>query len=196
MQLAEASQRSEPKLRLWKKAEYYEMARLGWFAGQRVELIEGEVMVLSPQKFSHYSTTDRTAEVLRNALGKGFWVRVQGPIDLGTHSEPEPDVSVVSGSRDDYSDHPSMALLVVEVSDTTLASDRSRKASLYARAGFVDYWIVNLVDHRLEVYRNPAPDDGEPFGYRYCDITVLGLDDWVSPLTAPQTRIRVADLLV
>jgi Uma2 family endonuclease len=171
------------------------MAELGWFAGQRVELIEGEIMVQSPQKFVHYALTDRVAELLRNVLGTGVWVRTQAPLDLGAPSEPEPDVSVVPGSRKDYTDHPTTALLIVEISDTSLANDRIRKASLYAGSSIADYWIVNLVNNQLEVFRNPIPDLTHIYGFRYQDVTILKATDHVSCLTAPQTKILVANLL-
>jgi hypothetical protein len=80
---------------------------------------------------------------------------------------------VVSGTRDDYTDHPTVAFLLVEVSDTTLASDRLRKGSLYARAGVLDYWILNLVDEQLEVYRDPRTDAAKPYGFGYASVTIL-----------------------
>jgi Uma2 family endonuclease len=199
MQLAaiqpSAQKAAEPTPRRWTRSEYQQMADLGWFAGQRVELIEGEVMVLSPQKFPHYATCDRVAETLRQALGAGCWMRIQAPLDLGPSSEPEPDVSVVGGSRGDYTDHPTTALLIVEVSDTTLANDRGPKASLYARSNIADYWIVNLIDSQLEVYRNPAHDPAQPYGYRYLDVTSIAGSNLVIPLLFPQARVPLADLL-
>ncbi|MBI4572140.1 MAG: Uma2 family endonuclease [candidate division NC10 bacterium] len=99
-----------------------------------------------------------TQDALRKAFGEGTHVRIQLPLALDPSSEPEPDVTVVRGSPRDYRDaHPSAALLVVEVADTTLSHDRDQKGSLYARAGVADYWIVNLVDQVLEVYRDPGP---------------------------------------
>ena len=187
-------QPTDPQPRRWTKAEYYAMADLGWFRGQRVELVEGDVMVLSPQKFVHYATVDKDTEVLRATFGSGFWVRAQAPIDLGTLSEPEPDVSVVRGSRSDDTAHPTTAVLLVEVSDTTLSNDRGPKASLYARAGIADYWIVNLVRSQLEIFRDPVPDAAQPFGFGYATRTVLSAADFVSPLAAPQQRVAVADL--
>jgi Uma2 family endonuclease len=184
----------EPQPRRWTKEEYYKLGELGFFRGQRVELIDGEIMVLSPQNWLHYSTTDRVAEVLRRAWG-GVWVRMQGPSDLGQSTEPEPDVSIVAGTREDYDDHPTTALLVVEVSVTTLAYDRGRKASLYAASGVTDYWIANLVDNQLEVHRDPVSDAEQEFGHRYANVTILRGGDIVSPLAAPQVQIPVADFL-
>jgi Uma2 family endonuclease len=186
----------EPVPRRWTRAEYYRMAELGWFHGQRAELIEGEIMVLSPQKPEHWTTTDRVAELLRSCFGPAFHARMQGPIDLGPHSEPEPDVAVVSGTRLQYaSQHPQTAVLIVEVSESSLAYDRTRKASLYARAGIADYWIVNLVDRQVEVRRDPRPDPSQHYGHGYTSVTVLVPSAVVNPLAAPHVSIAVADLL-
>jgi Uma2 family endonuclease len=151
-------------------------------------------VVLSPQNWPHASTVDRVGEALRRVLGIGFWVRMQFPLNLGT-SDPEPDVSVVVGQREDYSDHPTTAVLIVEVSDSTLAYDRGRKASLYARAGIADYWIVNLVDNQLEVRRDPRPDATQHYGHGYANVTVLVPPAVVNPLALPNASLAVADLL-
>ena len=185
----------EPQPRRWTRDEFYQLADLGLFQGQRAELIEGEVMVLSPQNWPHASTVDRVAEVLRGVLGTGVWVRMQLPLNLSPFSDPEPDVSVVAGRREDYTAHPTSARLIVEVSDTTLAFDRGPKASLYARVGVADYWIVNLVDRQLEVYRNPAPAAGQPYGHAYSSAVTLTPPATVSPLAAPGVAVAVADLL-
>jgi Uma2 family endonuclease len=184
-----------PQSRLWTKAEYYRLGELGFFQGQKAELIEGKIMVLSPQKWPHASTTDRVGKVLEAALGTNVWVRTQLPLNLGLVSDPEPDVSVVPGKREDYTDHPTTALLIAEVSDTTLAYDRGEKASLYASAGIADYWVVNVRDGESEVRRSPIPDPSEVHGYRYADVATLSRGDQVTPLAAPSISIAVADLL-
>jgi Uma2 family endonuclease len=116
------------------------------------------------------------------------------PLNLSPHSEPLPGLAVVPGRARDYSDHPTTALLV-EVIDTTLSIDRGRKLSLYARSGLADYWIVNLVDGQLEVYRSPAPDPSQLHGFRYASRTVLDPGDVVSPLAMPTASVAVVDLL-
>jgi Uma2 family endonuclease len=133
-----------PQPRKWSREEYYHLGNLGFFRNQRVERIGGAIMVRSPQTWPHASTTDRVAVVLRGGFGPAAWVRTEMPLEFGLTSDPEPDVSVVPGRIEDYTDHPTTALLVVEVSDTSLAFDRGDKASLYAAAGIADYWIVNL----------------------------------------------------
>jgi len=104
---------------------------------------------------------------------------------------------VVPGSFHDYQTaHPTRPVLVVEVSETSLAMDREHKGSLYARAGLLDYWIVNLVDGALEVYRGPSPDPAATFGWRYGSTEALGREASVSPLSLPGVQLRVADLLL
>jgi Uma2 family endonuclease len=183
--------------RRWSKAEYYRLGELGFFRGERVELIEGRIMVQSPQNPQHSSHVDHIADVLRNAFGPGSRVRLQMPIDLGQTTEPEPDIVVVAGTSAQFLNaHPASADLIVEVSDTTLSYDRRRKGSLYARAGIPDYWIVNLVHRRVEVYRAPVPDANRPYGHRYSSRTDLTPPATVTPLALPQTVVAVADLLL
>jgi Uma2 family endonuclease len=164
--------------------------------GERVELIEGEILSMAPQGPSHSTSTSRLYQVFEVAFGLGFYVRSQLPLALGLISDPEPDVAVVPGPIEDYeSAHPATALLVVEVSDTTLAYDRTIKAGLYARAGIADYWIVNLVDHLVEVHRDPQPDATSPLGASYGQVIRHGRGAVISPLAAPQAQIAVDNLL-
>jgi Uma2 family endonuclease len=173
------------------------MADAGIFApGERVELIEGEIIAMTPQKSPHATAIWLAQEALRLAFGAGFHVRSQLPLTLGPDSEPEPDAAVVRGTAREYVDgHPTTAILVVEVADTTLEFDRGRKAAMYARAGIPEYWIVNLPDRVLEVHRDlgPLPDRPAEHGYRSTRRT--GSSDAVAPLSSPTAHVRVADLL-
>jgi len=186
----------EPKPRLWRRDEYHRMAEAGIFNGQRVELIEGEIVEMSPQGGPHFTAVALAEETLRRIFRQGYVVRAQGLLSLGELSEPEPDVAVVSGAIRDYKEaHPTTALLVVEISDSTLTFDRGEKAGLYAKASILDYWIVNLIDRQVEVRRDPAPMAGQSYGHSYKNITIFTPAEAVSPLAAPQTTVRVADLL-
>jgi Uma2 family endonuclease len=121
---------------------------------------------------------------------------VQLPIALDDESEPEPDVSVVPGTfRDYHREHPSRPVLVVEVSESSLAFDREYKGSLYARNGVTDFWIINLVDNVLEVYRDPTPEAAAPYGWRYRALQHLRAGEFTSPLAARAANIAVVDLL-
>jgi Uma2 family endonuclease len=183
---------TEPHLRKWTRKEYYKMAEAGLFENQRVELIEGDVVEMSPQSPDHYASIERIATLVRKVFGSSYWVRMQGPLVLPNNSEPEPDISVVAGSVDDYTDHPRGALLVIEISGTTLRHDRDRKRPLYARAGIEDYWIVNLFEQQLEVYRHPRRIASR--GWNYESQTNYRRGDVVTPLALPKARIAVTDL--
>jgi Uma2 family endonuclease len=164
--------------------------------GEAIELIGGELMVAEPQGAAHYTAIVKTARALEAAFGPGWHVRMQGPIGLDDDSEPEPDVAVVPGAPDDYCRaHPSRPVLTLEVADSSLAADQERKGSLYARAGLTDYWILNIVDRVLEVYREPIPDAAAPFGWRYARREVFDATAGVAPLAAPDSTITVSRLL-
>jgi Uma2 family endonuclease len=183
--------------RRFSRAEYDKLIEIGFFQpGDPIELIGGELMVAEPQGAEHYTAICKTARALEAAFGPGWNVRTQGPIGLDEESEPEPDVAVVPGTLDDYSrEHPSRPVLTVEVSESSLGIDRRRKGSVYARAGLTDYWVLNLVDRVLEVYREPVADSAAPFGWRYSHAEVLGADAHVAPLAAPAASIPVSRLL-
>ncbi len=169
------------------------MADMGLFHGQRVELLEGEVVVMSPMKPPHTLHVHLAADVLRTVFGLQAWVRQQLPLDFGPISEPEPDVSVVEGSHRQYEAlHPKTALLSLEVSDSSLAFDRGRKGSIYAKHQIPDYWIVNLIERQLEVYREPIADASQHHGRRYAAVTILKPGDFASPIARPDLRIPVA----
>ncbi|MGH7353882.1 MAG: Uma2 family endonuclease [Candidatus Rokuibacteriota bacterium] len=144
----------ETRTRRFSRAEYDRLIELGMFqSGEPIELIGGELIVAEPQGAPHYTAIRKTAKALEEAFGPGWEVRTEGPIGLDDDSEPEPDVAVVPGGPDNYGvAHPSRPVLTVEVAESSLAVDRLRKGSLYARAGLADYWILNLVDRVLEVY--------------------------------------------
>ena len=188
--------RPDVRTRRWTRIEYDRLIDSGFFRpGDPVELLGGQLIVAEPQGSRHFAAVRATGEALRVAFGAGWEIRGQGPIALDEESEPEPDLAVVPGTFRDYqAAHPSRPVLVVEVSETSLALDRVHKGSLYARAGLPDYWIVNLPDHALEVYRDPGPDPGAPFGWRYRSATVMGPDTSVTPLARPDCDVRVIDL--
>ncbi len=182
--------------RKFSKAEYYRMAEMGFFNGQRVELIDGEVILMSPQEASHATAVGLVADTLQSVFSEGFTVRVQQPLDLGEVHEPETDVAVVPGHRRDYANsHPKTAILIVEVALTSVDYDRNVKSSLYAKAGVPEYWLLNLRDRRLEVFREPVPMPEQIFGFGYKSMRIYLPDETVSPLAKPDAQIKVADLL-
>jgi Uma2 family endonuclease len=185
-----------PAPRHWTIDEYYRLGELGFFNDQRVELIDGDILDMAPQKDIHAVVVGLTFKAVSKAFGDGPWVRSQLPLRLTGASEPEPDVSVVAGPERQYvgKGHPATAFLVVEISDTSLDFDRTVKSSLYARAGIADYWIVNLIDRQLEVFRRPTADASARFGWTYAERTILKSADQIKPLSAPSSA-RIADML-
>ena len=177
---------------LWTREEYEKMVSAGVFHPEdRLELVNGEILEMAPQSSAHATAVCLVNEALSAAYTPGFVLRVQVPVALGESSEPEPDIAVVRGRPRDYlAHHPTTASLVVEIADSSLGYDRGRKKELYAASGIPEYWIINLVDHCLEVYRDP---DQEKATYQSC--AVLTRNDTVSPLARPDASISVADLL-
>jgi len=183
--------------RKWTRAEYERLVEVEILGPEdRVELLGGAMICKEPQYSPHATSILLVQRALTAAFGPGWDVRSQMPVALDDESEPEPDVAVVPGEPRDYRDaHPTRPVLVVEVALSRLGFDRDRKGSLYARAGVADYWIVNLPDRRLEVYRGPVPDAAAPFGWRYGSALTFGPEEHVAPLAAPGARVTVADLL-
>jgi Uma2 family endonuclease len=183
-------------LRRWTRAEYDRLVDLGAFDNDAIELIAGHLIVAEPQGAYHATGIGAVDDALRAALPPGFIVRAQLPVALGEDSEPEPDVAVVPGTRADYRRaHPGRPILVIEVSETSLEFDRCDKASLYARGGVPDYWIVNLVDRVVEVHRDPVGDSSAPYGWSYRSVAAFAPPAVVEVLALPATRISVSTLL-
>jgi Uma2 family endonuclease len=178
-------------LKRWTREEYDRLIEAGVLSPEeRVELLEGDLVRMWPQNPAHAIAISNVEEALREVFRTGFYVRVQMPIVGGDDSEPEPDVAVVRGHRRNYvRAHPATAVLVVEVSDSTLDYDRRRKGSAYARTDVLDYWIVNLVNRLVEVYRDPTDDRG------YQTMERFRPGETITPLGAPLASIAVDDLL-
>ena len=175
----------------WTRQQYEQMIEAGILgAGDRVELIDGEIIEMSPQKGPHAMAVMLALGALQTAYEDPLRVRPQLPLALGPDSEPEPDIAVVAGKPRDYPDgHPNTAILVAKISDATLTQDRTRKARLYARHGIPEYWILNVVNDCLEVYRDP-----DPVGETYQTKLTLHRGSAVTP---PESKnaIRIDDLL-
>jgi len=178
----------------WTVDEYYKMYEQGLFQGKRVELIKGEIFEMSPMLSPHATSIGLVADILSEIFDKGFIIRPQMPMSFSKIDEPEPDVAVVEGTRRSFAEaHPTTAVLLVEVALTSLRFDRTKKLSLYAENRIEDYWIVNLKQRRLEVFRQPVTI--ESGGFDYAEKLVLGEEEFVSPLTKRDAMIKVTDLL-
>jgi Uma2 family endonuclease len=184
------------RLRRFTRNEYERMAAQGIFGpDERVELVEGEILLMTPQGTRHATVLRLMTRALEGTFAPGeFDVRTQLPLALDPDGEPEPDIAVVAGSPDDFlAKHPTTAVLVVEVAESSLAFDR-KKASTYARAKVQEYWIANLVDGVLEVHRDPqmSSPDGT---WSYALVKRVKPRGSVQPLGAPEARLKVSTLL-
>jgi Uma2 family endonuclease len=178
----------------WTVGQYYKLGDLGFFQGKRVELIRGEILEMSPINWSQAVGTNNVSEVLRQIFAGQAWINTQNPLAM-TDSHPQPDVAVISGRIRDYNDHPQSALQVVEVADTTLYFDTTTKAELYATAGVLDYWVLDLDGKRLLVFRDPIQLPTGLGASAYRTHFSLGPTETVSPLAAPNSTVTVSDLL-
>lgn len=181
----------EPQRRL-SVDEYHGMIGAGVLdEDERLELLEGVVVEMSPQKPRHAEVISRLADPRFVGPGSDIVVRVQMPLTLGPASEPEPDLALVPRVPGGYRElHPTRALLVIEVSGESLQKDRVAKASIYAGAGIPEYAIVNLVEECVELRRDP---DREASQYR--SLVVLGPADRFESAVVPGFAFRVGDLL-
>lgn len=185
-------QLTEPRTRHWTLSEYYELAEEGWFRGQRVQLIEGEIIQIAPQGYAHSESLMKISRWLHDVFKGELLVRIQMPLNALEESDPEPDAAIIRRPIDQQRDHPSTALFVIEVADSSLRLDR-RKAKIYAGAAVQEYWIVNLTQRCIEIYRNATPDAaGTP---SYPPPILANEKDVIFPLAVPTASVKVADLL-
>jgi Putative restriction endonuclease len=164
---------------IWKLSveQYHQMIVTGTLGeDDPVELLEGWLVTKMPKYPPHTYATEESAELIRDVLPHGYFVRRQDPITT-TDSEPEPGISIIKGSRQDYKlRHPTLneIVLVIEVADSTLRRDRTVKQRIYAVASIPVYWLLNLSEKQLEVYTKPSPSEK-----RYDEKTIYSLEDFV-----------------
>ncbi len=178
----------------WTYDQYVDFHNRGIFDGKRVEFVRGEIIDMGRQGWPHAAALSLLIEALRRAFPVGYWVNDQRPFRVGT-SEPIPDAAVILGSPRDYHDHPTAAVLIVEVSDSTLQYDLTTKAELYATAGVAEYWVLDLEHRQLHVLREPQALSNALEAVAYQSHTVLSASDTIAPVAASTACVKVSDLL-
>jgi Uma2 family endonuclease len=172
--------------------DYHRLAEVGVFSPEEgVELIEGDVFLLSPIRSRHAACVRRLDDRLRERLGRRAIVSVQCPLRLGAHSEPEPDLALLRSRADYYADgHPSSpdVLLLIEVMETTRDYDRGVKLALYARSGIAEVWLVDLPSERIEVHRRPLGDI-------YTETRIHPRGQVVAPQAFPDVKLAADAIL-
>lgn len=178
------------KVHLWTVDEYHQMIEAGILTHEdKVELLEGQIIQMSPQRPSHAATTQCTANYLSRVLEQAY-IRVQLPITLPPNSEPEPDVAVVRIDDHKYFDHHPAAdeiFLLVEVVKTTLKNDRITKAPTYAKAKIPEYWILDVQERQVCVFREPGAEN-------YQQEIILSEDAIISLLAFPDANVFLNQL--
>lgn len=177
---------------LFTAAEYYRMAEAGILtADDRVELIEGEILEMSPIGVRHPAVIDKIAALVRERVS-GVMVRIQHPVRLSERSEPQPDLALVRVREDFYSTahpRPQDVLLLIEVADSSVMYDRNLKIPLYARSGIPEVWLVDLVTNAVEVHATPTAG-----GYSHVQRFERGAT--VASASMPELRLDAADVLI
>ena len=176
------------------REQYYHLHNLDFFDGKRVERLRGEIIEMSGVNWPHVVASHKTTQLLIKIFQDHAWINIGNPIPTDD-SDPQPDVMVVPGRFEDYHDHPTTALLIVEVSDSTLFKDTTLKAEIYATAGVLDYWVIDVENRQLHVFRDPVTLSQELGATAYQSHVTLGETDSVSPLALPNQSIRVAEML-
>jgi len=181
-----------PKVRKFTVAEYYRMAEVGILSSEeRVQLIEGEIIVMPPIGPGHAGSVALSIHAFSRPAGDQFLVQVQNPLHLADGSEPEPDVMLLRPRADYYSAaHPTPAdtFVVLEVSDSTLEFDRNRKAQVYGRAGVAQTLVLNLPEDCIENFTEPGPQG-------YSRHTIHRRGDKIRLIALPDLELAVEDLL-
>jgi Uma2 family endonuclease len=157
----------------------------------RIELIEGEIIEMSPIGSHHYGEVNRLNELFMHAFSDRAVVHIQNPIRLSEYTEPQPDVTLLQRRSDFYATHaptPEDIFLVVEIADTSLAYDRQVKMRLYARSGVAEYWVIDLKAETVSVYREPGPD-----GYGMTQVVRRG--EQIAPAAFPDRPVTVDAIL-
>lgn len=154
---------------------------------ERLELLYGFLVAKEPQGAPHAGGAQRLMKILVLALGERAEVRAHSPLAVSDYSEPEPDIAVVAPG-DHRRAHPATALLVVEFAQSSLKIDRGPKAALYAAAGVLEYWVVNLLERLVEIH-------DEPSGGVYRRMRTAGPEEQLLPKAFPDVGLRVSELL-
>lgn len=184
-----------PNRRKWTRDEYNRAWQSGIFGETKVELLDGEIIEKASRTPQRSTVIMLVSDALWHIFDAGT-VRTQMPLAVSDVSEPEPDVAVVAGTPRDYPNHPTSALLTVQISTCTLAGDLGIKVALYAQAKVPEYWVLDINARLLHVHRTPIASTSLPNGFGYQTILLLTETDSVSPLAAPDSSIAVADLLL
>lgn len=184
---------SPTNLKYWTVQDYHRMSDLGILdPNERTELIAGQIVIMTAKGTPHVLTLRILAHLLEDALGdRSVFVSTQDPILLNNSSEPEPDLAIVKGTMFDYAEHhpvPEDIYLVIEVADSTLKQDCQVKDKLYARSNIAEYWVIDLKNRQVHIFRDPTSTG-------YTSQLILTETHSISPLAFPEIVLSIASIL-
>jgi Uma2 family endonuclease len=173
---------------VWKidRVRYHQLGQSGAFNGRRVQLVEGVVIEMSPMGIDHANVVSLLTRHLVRSVDDRLLVRVQVPLAVGDDSEPEPGFAIVPFEKR-AAEHPSTALLVIEVADSSRAFDLGPKAALYARAKVPEYWVIDLARAQLVVHRKPKAG-------RYTSVRTVGRAHALTSTSVPAVKLTLSEL--
>lgn len=181
----------------WTISEYRDLDKTGLFHDQKTMLIDGEILTMATPSPPHDVSMVLAEGYLRKAFsGSGTYLRNQMGFDIGTRNDPSPDLAIIEGSiRDHAARTPTEAILIVEVSVTSLRMDTTTKAELYATAEVPEYWVIDVPGRELHLFRDPVANPAGLGEDAYRSHRVLKETDSLSPLAAPAAVVKVSELL-
>jgi Uma2 family endonuclease len=190
--LISSSQTVRINKRFFNIDEFHKMLSVGIFSeDDRLELIEGEIIEMTPISSRHAYYVDKITRIFFQKLSDKVGIRIQNPIKLGKYSEPQPDIALVKLPLEKYQfqhPEPEDIYLVIEVSDTSYDYDKNIKIPLYGKYGIKESWLIDINKNRIEVFRNPFKE-----GYKSCNIFCA--KEELSPLHFPEIKIFVNEIL-
>jgi len=184
-----------PRPYSWQVDEFQRAREANVWNGQKVLLIDGELIEMPAAKPPHDIALTLAYRTFSKIFDATHVVRIQMGMVFNINTDPLPDLAVVPGDPRTMISTPEHAVYVLEVSDSSLSFDTKEKASLYAAAGIADYWVVDVVNRQVLVHRDPKPNATAKYGSSYSSVTALSPGQSLAPLAAPQRAVDAGELL-
>jgi Uma2 family endonuclease len=180
----------QTETRSFNVTEFHKLAEVGILSeDDRVELLDGQIMIMAPIGENHRTIVDTMAEIFTDRRSGRYCVGVQNPLRIDDKNEPQPDLVLYDRAMIGHHPAPADTFLIVEIADASLEYDQRIKIPLYASGGIQEIWIIDLIANRIHTYRQPRPANRS-----FAEVASFDRGTWVSPLKFPDIRIRLEDL--
>ena len=191
----QAVQSVMPQMILWTIDQFHDLCERGLFEGRRAMLIDGIIVEEGPMNSPHAIAATLLENLLNAVLLTNTHMRIDKPFTYKLMTDLKPDIVIVQGSPRDYTVHPTTAVMIAEIADTSLAFDLGWRMSAYASSKVADYWVLDINNNQLIVHRDPQPDATQVHGHGYATVQIIPATGSVSPLAMPSAILRVQDML-